>query len=72
MKRTYLDEIDLEAERIFGRRSYKHRHVHMRNGLKSEHGKTEFDKLFKKEHDATTPDEHRANASCVFPWAKGR
>ena len=44
-----IDEFDIEAERIFGHRTPTSRRVQVRNALHIEHGKREFDKLFKPE-----------------------
>lgn len=44
-----IDEIDTWAERVFGKRTPDTRQRRMRNGMQSQHGKREFDKLFKPE-----------------------
>jgi hypothetical protein len=55
----HIDDIDWEAERIFGRRTSMSRRVQVRDGLKQTCGKDLFDRLFSKRRNNENMSEKR-------------
>jgi len=48
----HLDDIDWEAEKIFGRRTPMSRRVQVRDGLRNTCDKDTFDRLFSKQKNS--------------------